>query len=107
MRRERKRGWRLPSSLSCSRAEIVCLNGSFGEAYRDPRATAGFRIPAQIAAVRFNEALGDRQAETGAAMLGAVTAALEAIEDAALLILRDADAVILDCKHHHAVLAPA
>ena len=59
------------------------------------------------AAVQLDQALDDRQAEAGAAMLGALAAALEALEHALLLLLRDADALVLDRERHHAGLAPA
>ena len=42
----------------------------------------------------------------GAAVLGALAAALEALEHALLLVLGDADALVLDGERHHAALAP-
>ena len=42
----------------------------------------------------------------GAAMLAALAAALEALEHARLLLLGDADAVVLDRERDHALLAP-
>src|SRR5258706_3403637 len=82
-------------------------DGGFRELDGDARAMARLRVEAHGPAVQLDDALDNGQSESRPPVPRALAAALEPIEYAALLILGDADAAVLDGEHHHAVLAPA
>src|SRR5690606_21264520 len=58
------------------------------------------------AAMEFGQALDDRKAEAGAAVLGTARAGLETVEDGGLTLGLDAGAVVGDPQQHVVALAP-
>src|SRR5919202_643109 len=70
----------------------------------DARAAAHLAVDADAAAVCLDDALGDSQAEADARRVAVCAHAVEAFEQASLLLGRDAWPLVLDADAHHAAV---
>src|SRR5690606_29149821 len=75
---------------------VFLLESALREAHRHLCAPSGLAVEHHIAAVQIHEAFHEREPEPGAPVLSALTHTLETVENALLLLFRDAHALVLD-----------